>query len=95
MEFILIFIGGAVLFAVISMATTSPGRSLQKKFIELGTLSGRTRSDIEACVGPPNAQSAIGEGKIILQWMATGYHIALIFGSDGICECVSHEFAGT
>ena len=92
MEFILIFIGGIVLFAVMSAMTKAPGRSLQVKFVRMGTLAGKTKDEIIAIVGTPNSISALADGKAMLQWMATGYHIALIFNGD-ICEGVSHEFA--
>jgi hypothetical protein len=29
----------------------------------------------------------------LLQWQATGYHIALQFDANGICVGVTHEFA--
>ena len=92
MEFILIFIGGIVLYAIISAMTTAPGRSLQSKFVGMGTLTGKSKNEIIAVVGSPNSISALPDGKAVLQWMATGYQIALIFNGD-ICEGVSHEFA--
>lgn len=92
MEFIWVFIGGIVLFAIISVMTTAPGRSLQRKFVGMGTLAGKSKDEIIAVVGAPNSISALPDGKAILQWMATGYHIALIFNGE-VCEGVSHEFA--
>mgnify|MGYP003964036481 CR=1 FL=1 len=38
-------------------------------------------------------RKVIRDTNVLLQWMATGYHIALIFEND-ICQGVSHEFAG-
>ena len=92
MWMIWIFIGGAVLFALISMSATSSGHSLRRKFVALGTLSGKSRREIEAAVGTPNSVSAMPNG-LLLQWMASGYHIALIFDNEGICQGVSHEHA--
>lgn len=92
MMMIWIFVGGAVLFALISMSATSPGRSLQRKFVALGTLSGKSRRQIEAAVGAPTSISGMPNG-VLLQWMASGYHIALIFNNEGICQGVSHEHA--
>ena len=94
MEFIWIVIGGIALYAVISAMTTAPGRSLQSKFVGMGTLVGKSKNEIISVVGSPNSISAISDGKVVLQWMATGYHIALIF-NDEICEGVSHEFANS
>ena len=95
MTFILTIVGGLVLFALISMSVTSPGRSLQRKFVELGTLSGKTRAEIEAAVGAPSSVSATADGGTLIQWMATGYHIALTFDAQGICGGVTHEFASS
>lgn len=95
MTLIWIFVGSVVLFGLISVGVMSSGRSLQKKFVEMGTLSGRTRGEIEAIVGSPNSISATGDGGVLLQWMATGYHIALIFNKEGVCGGVSHEFANS
>ena len=94
MEFIWVFIGGIVLYAIISAMTTAPGRSLQNKFVNMGTLTGKSKNVIISIVGSPNSISALPDGKVVLQWMATGYHIALIFNDD-ICEGVSHEFANS
>lgn len=94
MEFIWVFIGGIVLYAIISAMTTAPGKSLQNKFVNMGTLTGKSKNEIISIVGSPNSISALPDGKAVLQWMATGYHIALIFNDD-ICEGVSHEFANS
>jgi hypothetical protein len=32
-------------------------------------------------------------GRILLQWQATGCHIALLFGPDGRFIKITHEFA--
>ncbi|MGA2281505.1 MAG: hypothetical protein ABSG80_14515 [Verrucomicrobiota bacterium] len=85
-------IGGFVLYAIINALVRAPGASLQSKFQQLGTLRGRTLSSIIAEVGPPNARSVAGDGRVVCQWMATGYHIALIF-TDDVCDGVTHEFA--
>jgi len=86
-----------VLVALISTLVSTPigasGKILQQKFIRLGTLKGRTRVEIIAAVGPPSAQSFTHDGGQLLQWMETGYHIALIFDVNGICGGVTHEAA--
>lgn len=76
-----------ILWAISSAATAS---SLQKKFVELGTLKGRTKDEILTMVGLPGSFSSIGEGRELLQWQSPGYHIALLF-TNGICDGVSHE----
>jgi hypothetical protein len=87
---ILTILAGLILFGVITALVRAPGQNLHAKFVELGELKGRSRKEIEAAVGPPNAVSAIADGKSVCQWMQTGYHIALLFDGD-ICEGVSHE----
>jgi hypothetical protein len=68
------------------------GKGLQGKFVKLGTLKGRTQSEIVASVGKPNSISAAAGGKRLVQWITPGYHIALLFDADGVCEGVTHEF---
>jgi uncharacterized membrane protein YadS len=92
MELIWMFIVGIVLFGIISAMITESGRSLQSKFVGMGVLAGKSKNEIISVVGAPNSISALPDDKTILQWMATGYHIALIFNGD-VCEGVSHEFA--
>jgi hypothetical protein len=85
-------IGGIVLYFIISAVVKAPGYSLQQKFVGLGSLTGKTKAEIIRVVGPPSSFSSLSGGKTILQWMATGYHISLIFNGE-LCEGVSHEFA--
>lgn len=85
------FIGGLFLFVLIAAAVRAPGAALSKKFVALGTLSGKTKAEIIAAVGQPNAVSAAGEGKTVLQWLRTGYHIALVFNAQDVCEGISHN----
>lgn len=84
-------IGGIIGFILIAAFVRAPGNSLNSKFVKLGTLKGKTYSEISKVVGPSNAVSAMGNGKKLRQWQATGYHIALIFDSNDICEGVSSE----
>jgi len=85
------FVGGLVIYAVIRALVRAPGASLQQKFVKLGTLKGRPEADIVAAVGPPQSRG-VAAGGYLLQWMATGYHIALRFDAQGICQGVTHEF---
>ena len=88
--YLLPLIGGLFLYALQSAAVRAPGVALQKKFISLGTLRGRTLQSIVAGCGQPNSFSSLANGRSVRQWMATGYHISLIFNGD-TCEGVSHE----
>jgi hypothetical protein len=87
-------IGIAIIFVAaraMKVATGSnPGKSLKAKFANIGTLRGRTKDEIIAAVGSPSSVSAIKEGVTLLQWQATGYHIALHFTGD-LCNGVTHE----
>ena len=91
MEFIIAIISGLVLYAVINELVKAPGRSLQRKFVSLGNIKGKSKNQIISVVGPPKSFSAAPNGKTLCQWMATGYHVALIFNGD-ICEGITHEF---
>jgi hypothetical protein len=86
-------IGGFALYIIIHFLVRAPGMMLQQKFVNLGTLAGKTKDEIIVVVGNPNSISGTPDGKVIMQWMSTGYHISLIF-EDDICEGVSHEFSG-
>lgn len=72
---------------------------LKNKFGAMGVLSGRTKADIIAQVGPPNSVSAAEGGKMILQWIesaaAGAHHFELLFDANDTCEAVTHEFDGT
>lgn len=67
----------------------------KSKFAALGTISGRSKEDIVAAVGPPSSVTQLPNGKTLMQWQhisqAGGYHIALRFAPDGTCEGVTHE----
>jgi hypothetical protein len=69
----------------------APGRHLAQKFVSLGKMTGKTRNEIQAVVGPPNSISAMAGGKVLCQWMATGYHIAILFDSTGQFIKITHQ----
>lgn len=56
---LLTFICASILFGLIKYSVGAPGREMQTKFISLGPVIGRTRTDIIAVVGSPNAFSGI------------------------------------
>lgn len=90
--FLITLVGGLVMYAIIDWAVKAPGRALQNKFINFGDLRGMHKDELIQLVGPPQSISAIDDTKILLQWMATGYLIALIFEKD-ICQGVNQEIA--
>jgi hypothetical protein len=70
----------------------APGRALRKRFMALGTLKGMTRREIVNAVGEPGTETPLPDGRTLLQWRATGYHIALVFETNGRCVGVTHEY---
>ncbi len=69
----------------------APGRALHKRFVTLGTLKGKSRKEIVKVVGEPASETVLPDGRTLLQWRATGYHIALVFEKNGRCFGVTHE----
>ena len=90
---VLPIIGGLIWYAITNAAVKAPGASLNQKFVSLGTLAGKTLNEIVAVAGQPSAVSAVGDGKILRQWQATSYHIALLFDENDICLGVSSEIS--
>jgi len=87
--FVLVAIG-----AIAGIVRGMSAAALPSKFVSLNPLAGKSRSEIEAVVGPPNGISSTVGGKVLCQWMAGGYHIALIFDGreqESRCEGVTHE----
>jgi hypothetical protein len=68
-----------------------PGRALRRRFVALGTLKGRTRTEITKRAGPASQETPLPDGRTLLQWRASGYHIALVFAKNGRCDGVTHE----
>jgi hypothetical protein len=83
---------GFVLFWVIQKVVVSPGRTLRSKFQAAGVLSGCSKADIIAKVGPAQAVSNYPDGSSLLQWQATGYHICLGFDQGNVCTGVQSEY---
>ena len=76
---------------VVPYVFRAPGRALRKQFIGLGTLKGMTRTESVKAVGQPATETTLPDGRTLLQWRATGYHIALVFEKNGRCFGVTHE----
>lgn len=88
---VIISIVSAIGFAIQQQNVTQPGKDLAQRFASLGTIAGKSRQEIIASVGSPTSFSTMPEGKTLLQWQATSYHIALLFNGD-VCEGVTHEY---
>jgi hypothetical protein len=68
-----------------------PGRALRRRFVALGHLKGKSRKEIVKAAGPASQETPLPDGRTLLQWRATGYHIALVFSKAGRCDGVTHE----
>jgi hypothetical protein len=86
----LLVVAGAVAI-VVPYLYRRPGRALKKRFVALGQLKNRTRKEIVKAVGEPSQTTTLEDGRTLLQWRATGYHIALVFNTSGRCDGVTHE----
>ncbi len=84
-------VGGLLWFIITKMVVKAPGTLLATKFAKLGTLKGRSYNEIVAACGAPASVSPMGDGQKLCQWMATSYHIALLFDENNICLGVTHE----
>jgi|SRR5579863_1186741 hypothetical protein len=72
---------------------TGPGRRLNSQFRALGDMTGKTVDEIVAVVGLPSSRSSMAHGQWLLQWQATGYHIAVLFDVNGRALRITHESA--
>ena len=97
---ILMFLGTSILgligYLIMSGLVRAPGALLQTKFANLtketnGVIAGKTYDEIVAACGSPSSVSPTGNGGKVCQWMATGYHIALLFDENNVCAGVSPE----
>ena len=89
--YVLPFVGGLILYAIIKALVRAPGASLNTKFAQLGTLKGKTLQEITSVCGQPNSVSINADGNKVYQWLATGYHIVLLFDNNDICLGVASE----
>ncbi len=88
---VVLLLVAALVAIIVPRLVLAPGRELRKQFIALGSLKGRTRREIVKAVGEPATETALADGRTLLQWRTTGYHIALVFEKSGRCFGVTHE----
>jgi hypothetical protein len=50
-----------------------------------------TEKQLTDAIGAPQAKSMMANGRRLLQWQATGYHVAFIFFGD-TCEGMTSEY---
>lgn len=74
---------------------TAKHGELRDRFKNMGTIAGRSREEIEDAVGPPTSISYMNRGEVLLQWQQIkgrrGFHVSLIFDSEGVCGGVKHQ----
>ena len=78
-------------FVAAKTTVKAPGNVLHHKFLSLGNLEGKTLAEIEQVCGEASASSFGEHGVKIYQWLASGYHIVLLFDKNDICLGVSFE----
>jgi hypothetical protein len=49
--------------------------------------------EIVAKLGLPNASARMAGGNDLVQWMASGYHVAMTFSQDNKCLGIDSEIA--
>jgi hypothetical protein len=64
----------------------APGRRLASDIANLGSLNGKTIKEIIRAAGPPTSSSTCADGGQLLEWRVRGYHIALLFDANRICQ---------
>lgn len=92
MDFLIILapILGILMFFGIQASVRAPGTELNRKFVSLGNLRGKSYAEIFRVCGSPSSVTAIN-GGFIKQWIAPGYHIVLLFDKDDICLGIRSE----
>ena len=88
---VLALIGAFAIAIIVPWVVRAPGRRLRRQFVALGNVKGKTRKQIVKVVGPPAQETLLPDGRTLLQWRTTGYHIALVFEKTGHCGGVTHE----
>lgn len=63
---------------------------LPQQFRRLGSMQGMSSDDVIAKIGPANSRTAMADGTL-LQWISNGYHIAIMFDSNGKFTSIQHE----
>jgi hypothetical protein len=72
---------------------TGPGRELHGRFLAFGDMTGKTAGEITTGVGSPSSISSMVKGQKLMQWQATGCHIAVLFDADERFIKITHQFA--
>lgn len=81
----------SIIMFILQGIDSCSGEVLQNEFAKLGKLQGKTYNTIVNAVGYPNSITQMQNGRYLAQWIATGYHIALLFNRFDVCMGISSE----
>ena len=73
-----------VLFIYRQFASPLQSITLNKKFVKIGVLTGKSYSEICSIVGTPNLSELISDG-MAYTWSSANYAIKLKFDKNNIC----------
>ena len=87
---------GAFIGYFVAGLVSAKGNLLQKDFIAMGNLAGKTLDEIKTKVGEPNAIDACtvantGKPGSLCTWSSSPYSITLLFDENNICLGVNKE----
>lgn len=71
---------------------TDDGDTLRRRFVNLGTLTGKSRNEILWAVGPCQGTSQLGD-RYTLKWERSGFILHLGFNAQNICTGVQFEWS--
>lgn len=71
---------------------TKPGREMYERFKALGDMNGKTLTQIIAAVGSPTSISSAADNQQLIQWLATGFHTAILFDDQERFVGITHQF---
>lgn len=69
----------AILLVTMAMPKNQEARRLNKKFVSLGDMRGKTYQEIASVVGECDSRRELPDGTALCQWMKPGYLIAIVF----------------
>lgn len=65
-------------------SVANPGKMIQKKFVALGDMKGKTIAQITQAVNlKPSLVTNNSDGTKIVKWQMTWFYISLLFDKDG------------
>lgn len=89
----------AIIIGLIIGILTLVKRPSASKFNRLGDIRGKTLQEVIDSAGLPQSYSSPSPGQILAQWIAPGFHVALLFeyngpegGDWGNIDAHRHEF---